>query len=245
MYAGSMSDSGRSRGARSAGTSKSSKVRHGKRDAYERDEYEAARHETPSRTPYAADWDEESGGAVSDRDADGRPSRRAPKGQPATTGGWCSCRPLTVLALCTVLFGPIGTVLTFLLLPASDAAPDAPGRAHAANGGAPSESDGGRGGGATSHMRVLHLSLAHTNVKARFVIDERSDWASFLAGCVERLKIDAVAKVRVCCRERHVHATTAATIRHTPHLSPLAQPAHPWTPLDTAAPHSHIATTQP
>ena len=35
--------------------------------------------------------------------------------------------------------------------------------------------------GAASHMRVLHLSLAQTNVKARFVIDERSDWESFLA----------------------------------------------------------------
>ena len=31
-------------------------------------------------------------------------------------------RPLTILAVCTVLFGPVGTMLTFLLLPANDTA---------------------------------------------------------------------------------------------------------------------------
>ena len=42
--------------------------------------------------------------------------------------------------------------------------------------------------GAASHTRVLHLSLAGTSTKARYVIDDRSDWEGFVAGVVERLK---------------------------------------------------------
>ena len=90
-----------------------------------------------------------------------------------------------MLAICTVLFGPIGTVLTFLLLPSDGS-----------GGGAPNGAPGAaRPPGASSHMRVLHLSLAHSDVKARFVIDERSDWDGFLQGCAERLKIPGVAMV--------------------------------------------------
>ena len=44
-------------------------------------------------------------------------------------------------------------------------------------------------------MRLLHLRLAGTDVNARFVIDERSDWAGFIAGCTERLRIDGVERV--------------------------------------------------
>ena len=164
LYSGSMSDSGRKKNGRHA-----SKRVH--------------KHEW---------WDEESGGAASDRDENGRPSRRAPKGQPATSWSSSSCRPLTILAVCTVLFGPIGTILTFLLLPSTPVGAEADLRRRAGGNG---EGGAARMPGAASHMRVLHLSLAQTNVKARFVIDERSDWESFLAGCIERLKIGGVAKV--------------------------------------------------
>jgi hypothetical protein len=44
-------------------------------------------------------------------------------------------------------------------------------------------------------MRLLHLRLAGTDVNARFVIDERSDWEGFIAGCTERLRVDGVARV--------------------------------------------------
>ena len=155
------------------------------------------------RESNGVDWDEESGGAVSDREPDGRPSRRAPKGQPAASSSWTSCRPITVLAVCTVLFGPIGTILTFLLLP-SDA-----GESDRQRSGVGGNGVGGAGAAARppgGHMRVLHLSLAHTNVKARFVIDERSDWESFLAGCRERLQISGVAKVTDADGHDQIHA---------------------------------------
>ena len=177
LYAGSNSDS--SRGARHSsrreGSKRSSSSSSSKPSSY-------SNGHRPERG-----WDEESGGGLSDCDEQGRPQRRAPKGQPASST--CSCRPLTVLAVCTVLFGPIGTILTFLLLPAEGG-----GDVGRMRRGGPNDA-AVRAAAVASHMRVLHLTLAHTNVKARFVIDERSDWDSFLAGCVERLKIEGVQKV--------------------------------------------------
>lgn len=189
LYAGSTSDSARGTRASSRSSSR----------AYREPGSSSSKRSSSSSKPPAplydnGHWDEESGGAVSDREENGRPSRRAPKGQPATgtCSSWCSsCRPLTVLAVCTVLFGPIGTIMTFLLLPAEGGG-DAD---RLRRGGVSDEGALRAAGGAASHMRVLHLSLAHTNVKARFVIDERSDWDSFTAGCSERLKIEGVAKV--------------------------------------------------
>ena len=125
------------------------------------------------------------------------------KGRGAASRSGQQClppRPLTLLAICTVLFGPLGTLLTFLLLPEDVRGSRRPQQQpqptqQASLQHLPSQQQPLGGGPGASHMRVLHLSLAHSEVKARFVIDERSDWEGFLSGCAERLKVGAVAMV--------------------------------------------------
>ena len=114
-------------------------------------------------------------------------SRKGRGGDKARTSRWPP-RPLTVLAVCTVLFGPLGTLATFLLLPDDLIGSRKQPQGHSP-GHAPVPSS------AKPHMRVLHLSLAHSDVKARFVVDERTDWSAFLSGCTDRLKIGSVAMV--------------------------------------------------
>ena len=94
-----------------------------------------------------------------------------------------------MLAACTMVFGPFGTIITFMLLP-----DDHSWRLRQSDG-----SDGQQEGMPSleqrGHMRLLHLRLADTDINARFVIDERSNWDGFIAGCTERLRIDGVARV--------------------------------------------------
>lgn len=115
-------------------------------------------------------------------------TRRSPGGGDLGSGSrtCCGARPrlITLLAGCTILFGPVGTVLTFLLIP------DAPGATVVGE-----STAAGRAVEQAGHMRVLHLALAGTDVKARFVIDDRSTWETFLAGVMDRLKITRVTRI--------------------------------------------------
>lgn len=95
------------------------------------------------------------------------------------------------LALCTLLFGPIATLLSYMRVPAPPS-----------SGGGPRVSTAGwrRGAHAPSlpegpEGRVLHLSLAGSKVKARMVLPRNVDWAGFVAGTKERLQIEHVAHV--------------------------------------------------
>lgn len=111
--------------------------------------------------------------------ADKRPPTRRPLGL------------LTGLAVCTLLFGPIATLLSYMRVPAAPS-PDGGPRASTAGsrrgGQAPSQPDGPAG-------RVLHLSLAGSEIKARMVVPRNLDWAGFVAGTKERLQIEHVAHV--------------------------------------------------
>ena len=116
----------------------------------------------------------------------GLPSREKKKESPSKSKAAGPFRPrmLTILAACTILFGPVGTVLTYMLMPKENAASvEAATIRHTG-----SASAGG-------HMRVLHLALAGTEVKARFVIDDRSTWETVTSGCKERLQIAGVERI--------------------------------------------------
>jgi len=136
-------------------------------------------------------------GGVSDsqRSEVGRPrrstnSRKEKRPQRADRRSSIARRPrsmLIVLAACTILFGPIATLLSYWRVPLSPA-PDA--RLHGARRGThgPPGPDGIAG-------RVLHLNLAGSEVKARMVLPHDSDWATFVEGTKERLKIPHVAHI--------------------------------------------------
>ena len=138
---------------------------------------------SPSLTTVAAaEVDEESGTPKTARRRNGGSGGSSSSGKSGKTrklGGW-QLRPLLTLAACTMVFGPLGTFLTFMLLPddhvwrlqqtQGTAIASLESRPHAVRG----------------HMRLLHLRLAGTDVNARFVIDERSDWEGFIAGCTVR-----------------------------------------------------------
>ena len=53
-------------------------------------------------------------------------------------------------------------------------------------------SPSGSGG---ARVRILHLSLADSDRRARFVLDEKTGWEIFLAGCRERLQVDNIRRV--------------------------------------------------
>ena len=57
-------------------------------------------------------------------------------------------------------------------------------------------SPSGSGG---ARVRILHLSLADSDrrarFKARFVLDENAGWEIFLAGCRERLQVENIRRV--------------------------------------------------
>lgn len=118
------------------------------------------------------------------RGAHDRDSRGRDKGKSAssTGGGVCWQRILlVVLFIC----GPVGTVISFLLLPKEAESTDTLLRR------APS----GAGTGTVARVRMVHLSLADSDRRARFVLDENTFWDSFLAGCRERLQVRNIRRV--------------------------------------------------
>jgi hypothetical protein len=108
-----------------------------------------------------------------------RSSRRDPDSVP-----W-----LKLLLAALFLCGPIGTVISFWLLPKEEEV-DALASLHAM----PPSSIGG---GATPPglVRMVHLSLAGTERRARFVLDDRTAWDAFIAGCKERLQVEHITRV--------------------------------------------------
>jgi hypothetical protein len=78
---------------------------------------------------------------------------------------------LAVLFLC----GPIGTAVSFYLLPKESDSADTPGLIRGGAGAA-----GGSVGG--TRVRMVHLSLAGTDRRARFVLDENTPWDAFVSG---------------------------------------------------------------
>ena len=125
---------------------------------------------------------------------------------------------LAVLFLC----GPIGTAVSFYLLPKESDGADAPGLVRGGTGG----SSGAAGG---TRVRMVHLSLAGTDRRARFVLDENTPWDAFVSGCRERLKVErilrvtdssgeAILAVEDLVHEDHIviHATRTAQVRRPP-----------------------------
>ena len=85
---------------------------------------------------------------------------------------------LAVLFLC----GPIGTAVSFYLLPKESDSADTPGLIRGGAGAA-----GGSVGG--TRVRMVHLSLAGTDRRARFVLDENTPWDAFVSGARPTLYI--------------------------------------------------------
>ena len=129
-------------------------------------------------------------------------------------GASCKTRPLLMMAVCTMVFGPLGTLVTFMLLPddhvwrmrQSSALASLESRPHAVKG----------------HMRLLHLRLAGTDVNARFVIDERSNWEGFIAGCT--------------VREHRRLPTSRHRTRHPQGAAPALVPPTMLEPVPSASP---------
>ena len=153
--------------------------------------------QVPTATPKCLqqDFDEEAGrkqrGTTSEelvrRRGNHTLEKQSSNGKLKRRGGY-QFKLLPMLAACTMVFGPFGTILTFMLLPDD----------HSWRLRQEQLSDGQQGMPSLEHrghMRLLHLRLAGTDVNARFVIDERSNWEGFIAGCTERLRIEGVARV--------------------------------------------------
>ena len=106
--------------------------------------------------------------------------------RPRRSQSWTRCCWLALAAfLCLV--GPVGTVISFLLLPSN--ADENNAMAHS-----PVSSVVGGGGGPT-RVRMVHLSLADNDRRARFVLDKSITWEDFLAGCRQRLQLQAIRRV--------------------------------------------------
>ena len=117
---------------------------------------------------------------------------------------------LAVLFLC----GPIGTAVSFYLLPKESDSADTPGLIRGGAGAA-----GGSVGG--TRVRMVHLSLAGTDRRARFVLDENTPWDAFVSGAWPTLYINTrrrganEAPTTPRPRKRkHTH-----TARHAPYSS--------------------------
>lgn len=50
-------------------------------------------------------------------------------------------------------------------------------------------------GGGQTRARLVHLSLADSDRRARFALDESITWEAFLAGCRQRLQLQAIRRV--------------------------------------------------
>lgn len=88
---------------------------------------------------------------------------------------------LAILFVCTTT----GSVASFWLLPKGAVGSDSAKRARGV----------GFGTSGASRVRMVHLSLANSNRRARFVLDETTVWESFLAGCRDRLQVSNILKV--------------------------------------------------
>ena len=99
------------------------------------------------------------------------------------------------MALLAVL-GPLGTLLSLWVLPA---APPGVGAVsllrQVARGG------GRGGGGAAAAGRVIHLSLAGTGRKARYVLPEGAKWDDFTFGVQERLRLAGMSRIETLAGE--------------------------------------------
>jgi len=150
-------------------------------------------------------------------------------------------RLLVVLALCTILFGPVATMVSYLLLGHLRRRPffskpvlQPQGNGALANAPISSSSIG--------PTRVLHINLAHSERKARYVIDRHSDWESFVMGCQERLKIGGIARITDASGEGIL---SVADLMHEDNLivHPVEEidkaPAASRPPLATPAPAAH------
>lgn len=96
---------------------------------------------------------------------------------------------LAVLFLC----GPIGTAVSFYLLPKESDSADTPGLIRGGTGAA-----GGSVGG--TRVRMVHLSLAGTDRRARFVLDENTPWDAFVSGETPSLRTHS--EVHPCAGRR-------------------------------------------
>ena len=128
----------------------------------------------------AASW---SASPRATRDRDSRHPKEKSKNPSTTRYGQRAL--LAVLFLC----GPIGTVVSFWLLPKGGDGAEAMARHSAMRGGASGNSATG------PRVRMVHLSLAGSDRRARFVLDENTVWEAFLAGCRERLQVAHIHKV--------------------------------------------------
>ena len=140
-------------------------------------------------------------------------SRGRDKGAKAagTGGGSCWQRGLLlVLFVC----GPVGTVISFLLLPGESAEP------HSHHSPMGTGSAGGR-------VRMVHLSLADTDRRARFVLDDTTGWEVFLTGCRDRLQVKHIRRVTdssgeaiLAVEDRQHGQIKAPPLRQCPSSSP-------------------------
>ena len=117
-------------------------------------------------------------------DRDDRRTTPYHKKTPAATRRWWLSLLLAVLFFC----GPVGTIVSFWLLPKEDRQLTAP---------APLALDAYGGALFTEPRaaRMLHLTLVGSSRRARFLLDEQTDWESFMVGCQERLGVDTILRV--------------------------------------------------
>ena len=141
----------------------------------DRDEHE--------RTPPFGPPRRETRSHARDRDRD---KKREKKVNPSAPRRWQRML-LALLFVCTTA----GTVVSFWLLPKGARITDAAQAAQPAHG----------VGVATpalatvARVRMVHLNLANSDRRARFVLDENTVWEAFLAGCRERLQVSHILRV--------------------------------------------------
>ena len=123
--------------------------------------------------------------AFSENEMDPRRFRREPRskdrlkrssGKAAPTSKKWKHALLVALFMC----GPVGTIVSFWLLPKVQMHGD-PNAWPVAPSGPRALVNGGK-------ARMVHLSLVGTSRRARFVLDDQTLWESFMAGCKDRLQ---------------------------------------------------------
>jgi len=153
--------------------------------SHERDEQSLRELERQKASASRRDRDREPHGSRRDRDRSTK--QRASSQRPSTLKNWQRVL-LAVLFFC----GPIGTLVSFWLLPKEADGADALGQFRHP----PGVVDGGAGGSVGgTRVRMVHLSLAGTDRRARFVLDENTPWDAFISGCRERLKVERILRV--------------------------------------------------
>ena len=187
---------------------------------------ESDKDEIEQKTPQRDRRREEKNGRS--RDVEAGDSRGRDKDKKKDKSAGASSGSCWQRALLAILFfcGPVGTVISFLLLP-KDAETSEQIRANAM-GNQPSPDSSGGGG---LRVRMVHLSLADTDRRARFVLDENTVWDTFLAGCRERLQVQNIRKVTDSSGEAIL---AVEDLVHDDHLVIYATPAPPGS--DSAPP---------